>query len=115
MKIRVLAPAFVIVICCGVVYGQLFADNPVYNSYLTDNPPTIDGVISPGEWADAGVPYVFSFDPGGGAIAADPYGGETDLSFQFRTMWAFPWDVYFLVEITDDIANDAAHVPADRP
>ena len=75
MTFRLLTAACVMAVtCCGVVDAQLPDDNPVYNSYLTFNPPTIDGVISPGEWDDAGDPYVMTWDPGGSAIPADPFG-----------------------------------------
>jgi hypothetical protein len=120
MKFRLLIAAFAMIACYDVVDAQLPDDNVVYNSYLAFTPPTVDGVISPGEWDAAGDPYVFSFEPGGDTnFPEDPYGGDADLSFQFRTMWTPLWDVYFLVEITDDIAMDAAHDPGlngvDRP
>ena len=52
---------------------------------------------------------MFTFEAGGATnIPADPFGGEDDLSFQFRSMWTPLWDVYFLVEVTDDIAMDDA-------
>ncbi len=116
MKFRLLLTAFLMARCCGAVDAQLPDNNPVFNSYLTFTPPSIDGMISPGEWDAAGDPYVLSFAPGGFTnIPEDPYGGDADLSFQFRTMWTPLWDVYFLVEVTDDIAMDAEHNPSERP
>jgi hypothetical protein len=98
----------------ATAHGQLPDSNPVYLSYLGDESerPIIDGVIDPGEWTAAGEPHFISAE--GTKIPADPFGGDADLSFQFRTMWVAPWDVYFLIEINDDIAMDAAHNPADR-
>ena len=115
MKFRLQIAAFAVAACCNVVNAQLLDDNVVYDSYVTFSPPSIDGIISPGEWDAAGDPYVFSFEPGGTNISEDPYGGDADLSFQFRTMWTPLWDVYLLVEVTDDIAMDAAHDPSERP
>lgn len=95
--------------------AQLFDEHPVYNSYRVDTPPVIDGILDLNEWAGAGEPIVFnettnpdSIDP---SLNGHPYGGEEDLSFQFRSMWVAPWDLYFLVEINDNIAMDEAHEP----
>jgi hypothetical protein len=80
-------------------------------SYKTDTAPTIDGVIDPGEWDAAGPPIVVLPDSPnaqiGRDIPEDVYGGASDLSFQFRTMWVEPWTAYFLFEVTDDIAMDS--------
>ena len=88
-------------------------DLSIVHAYLTDAPPTIDGIISPGEWDAAGLPIVVApTDDIGTAFPDDPYGGPEDLSFQFRAMWAEPWTAYFLFEVTDDIAMEA--MPGNR-
>ena len=99
------------------VPAQLLDENEVFRSYLTSRPPVIDGMIEPNEWAAAGPPIVVNNDVRPDAIGGDdlePYGGASDLSFQFRSMWSPPWDIYFLVEVTDDVAMDDAHNLADR-
>jgi hypothetical protein len=55
---------------------------------------------------------VLSQDEGGTAFPEDPFGGPSDLSFQFRTMWVEPWTVFFLFEVTDDIAMEI--IPQNR-
>ncbi len=94
--------------------AQLFDDHPIYRSYLSETTPVIDGIIDVDEWAAAGPPIVInsmSLSEGlNPSLHGHPYGGDEDLSFQFRSMWVAPWDLYFLVEINDDIATDAAHM-----
>lgn len=86
-------------------------DRSIVNSYRTDTAPTIDGIIEPGEW-DAAGPWI-EVKSGivgvrlGDYIAADVYGGDSDLSYRFRTMWMGDWFIYFAYEITDDIAMDS--------
>ena len=99
--------------------AQFFDEHPVFNSYLADNPPIVDGIISLNEWAAAGEPivvdsnspYADSINP---SLNGHPFGGDEDLSFQFRSMWVAPWDIYFLVEINDNIAMEESFV-TDRP
>lgn len=83
-------------------------DRSVVNAYLTAEAPTIDGVIEPGEWDAAGPPIVVTSESPGARFAnhieEDPYGGDADLSFQVRIMWMGDWFLYFLYEVTDDIA-----------
>lgn len=87
-------------------------DLSTIRAYKTDTPPTIDGTISPGEWDAAGPAIVISADEGDTAFPEDPFGGPSDLSYQFRAMWAEPWTAYFLFEITDDIAMEI--IPQNR-
>jgi hypothetical protein len=92
-----------------VAFGQ--AEDRWIPAYKTAGAPTIDGTIDPGEWDAAGPPIFVNQDSpnaglGTGAISEDVYGGDADLSFQFRAMWAEPWMVYFLIEVTDDIAME---------
>lgn len=116
MKFRLLLAAFSMAVCGNVVNAQVLDDNPVFNSYFTFSVPTVDGIISPGEWDAAGDPYVLTFEPGHFTHhPEDPYGGNDDLSYQFRSMWQAPWDVFFLVEVTDDIAMDDEHNPPGFP
>ena len=86
-------------------------DRSIIRAYHTDRPPTIDGVISPGEWNAAGPPIVVLPDSPNALlndqIPEDPFGGADDLSYQFRVMWSGDWMVYFLYEVTDDIAMDS--------
>jgi hypothetical protein len=98
------------VLSAQVLWGQ--AENRMIPSYKTTTLPKIDGTIGPGEWDAAGPPIVVNQNSpnvglGTGALPDDVYGGDDDLGFSFRTMWAEPWTVYFLVEITDDIAMDS--------
>ena len=102
----------------AMLHSQLLDDNEVFESYLTSIPPVIDGILDLNEWAAAGPPIVVNNDVRPGSIAGDdlePYGGADDLSYQFRSMWVAPWDVYFLVEVTDDVAMDDDHNLANRP
>ena len=107
---RSLRIAFMTCVVMGVtvscVRGQ---DRSVINAYKTDTSPTLDGIIEPGEWDAAGPPIVVTMDSPnaqlGDDIPEDPYGGDSDLSYQFRVMWEEPWNVYFLYEVTDDIAQ----------
>ena len=94
-----------------VLTSPVFAQSIDVPAYLTDSPPAIDGVISPGEW-DAAGPATFvtaddparGFDPG--AIEDDEFSGDQDLSFSYRVMWEEPWTAYLLIEVNDDIAMD---------
>ena len=107
---RSLRIAFMTCVVVGVtvscVCGQ---DRSVINAYKTDTRPTLDGIIEPGEWDAAGPPIVVTVDSPNAlfdnGIPEDPYGGDSDLSYQFRVMWEEPWNVYFLYEVTDDIAQ----------
>ena len=74
-----------------LVYGQ--AEDRWMPAYKTTTAPTIDGSIDAGEWDAAGPPIVVNQDSpnrglGTGGIAEDVYGGDEDLSFSFRAMWA---------------------------
>lgn len=86
-------------------------DRSIVNSYQTSTAPTIDGVIEPGEWDAAGQWIVVNSEsPGarfGDHIADDTFGGDSDLSYRFKTMWMGDWFIYFAYEITDDIAMDS--------
>jgi hypothetical protein len=92
-----------------LVWGQ--AEDRWIPAYKTAAAPTIDGSLEPGEWDAAGPSIFVNQDSpnrglGTGAIAEDVYGGDDDLSFSFRAMWVEPWMVYFVIEVTDDIAMD---------
>jgi hypothetical protein len=92
-----------------MAFGQ--AEDRWMPAYKSTTTPTIDGVIEPGEWDAAGPAIFVNQDSpnsglGTGGIADDVYGGDADLSFSFRAMWAEPWMVYFLIEVTDDIAME---------
>lgn len=99
----------VLALLCAVSAGSTAAaQDRSIPAYLTTKAPKIDGKIDAGEW-DAAGPAIFVNkdrpDAGfGNAIAEDPFGGDADLSFQFRAMWEAPYTVYMLVEINDDIA-----------
>lgn len=86
-------------------------DRSIVNSYQTSTAPTIDGVIEPGEWDAAGQWIEVRTDsPGarfGEDIDEDVFGGDSDLSFRFKTMWMGDWFIYFAYEVTDDIAMDS--------
>ncbi len=101
----------VLAVACVVFSGGLRAqefDRSIIPAYFTDAPPTLDGVISPGEWDAAGTPITVLPDSPNAQLAndigEDVYGGPDDLSFQFRAMWSGPDTVYFLYQVTDDIA-----------
>ena len=94
----------------SAVTAALFAqeERAVIRAYQTTSAPEVDGVISDGEWDAAGPPIVVSAEDGGTAFEDDPFGGPSDLSYQFRVMWEEPWVAYFLFEVTDDIAMEFA-------
>ena len=83
-------------------------DRSVVRAYKTDTPPLLDGFIDPGEWDAAGPPIVVTENSPNANIfhdiPDDSFGGDDDLSFQFRVMWTEPWMAYFLYEVNDDIA-----------
>ncbi len=106
--------------CRGYMYLLVFVfivtgigvaqDRSVVLSYQTDTAPTIDGVIEDGEW-DAAGPWieVTAESPGArfdNGIDEDEFGGDSDLSYRFKTMWMNDWFIYFVFEITDDIAME---------
>ena len=108
------------VILSSSAAAQLFDENEVFKSYLVtpQEAPVVDGIIEPFEWDAAGPPIVVNSETRPGQLGGDtlePYGGDEDLSFQFRSMWVAPWDIYFLVEVTDDVAMDDDHNLPDRP
>lgn len=108
----------ILLVACVAVVSVEAQDRSVVNSYRADTRPTIDGVISPGEW-DAAGPWieVTSDSPNArfdDAIAEDEYSGPDDCSYRFRTMWdgagndlGESWIIYFVFEITDDIAMES--------
>lgn len=101
---------FALLMSTCVSFSAVAQDRSVVNSYLTNTAPTIDGKIDAGEW-DAAGPWIEVKEglPGvrlGDHIADDPFGGDSDLSFRFRTMWMGDWYIYFAYEITDDIAME---------
>ncbi|MCA9211646.1 MAG: PEP-CTERM sorting domain-containing protein [Planctomycetales bacterium] len=94
-----------LILCSSILFAQ-DDDRSIVRAYKTDKAPEIDGVISDGEWDAAGPPVLVAFDDVGTAFPDDPFGGPSDLSFQYRAMWEEPWTVYFLFEVTDDIAME---------
>ena len=95
-----------LVICAAAVNVHAQDDLSVVKAYLTDTAPEIDGEISPGEWDAAGPAIVVAPEDLDTEFEDDPFGGPSDLSFQFRVMWEEPWTAYFLFEVTDDIAME---------
>ena len=104
------------IICSALALCALLGQNGTaqdrsFPAYLSTTAPKIDGKIDLGEWDAAGPAIVVNQDRplaglGLNAIAEDPYGGDADLSFQFRSMWVEPYTLYTLVEVTDDIAME---------
>ncbi len=87
-------------------------DLSLIRAYQTEQAPQLDGEITAGEWDAAGPPLRVAVEDAGTAFPEDPFGGPSDLSYQFRAMWQAPWTVYFLFEVTDDIAMEV--IPANR-
>ena len=93
--------------------GVQAQDRSIVKSYKTDTAPVIDGEIDGAEW-DAAGPWINVTVDSPNARGAtdlipdDVWGGDSDLSYRFKSMWQEDTTNFFILyEITDDIAMDS--------
>lgn len=110
MVIRIKALACLVVV--GITCTAFAQDRATVSSYRTDAAPTIDGEIDGDEW-DAAGPWILVNQDAPNAfteadlIEEDPFGGDEDISFRFKTMWQEDTANFFIVyEVFDDIAME---------
>lgn len=93
---------FLVGICTCYAQDRSESERRTISVPLTDSPPTVDGVLSPGEWDDAAYDNVLLPDKGFYGDGNDRWDGPEDHSYEFWVKYDNTY-VYFAVSITDDI------------
>ena len=98
------------VVCLGFVFGVYAAyaqdreesERRTIQVPFTDSIPTIDGVLSPGEWDDAAYDSVLPPDTGFYGDGNDLWDGPEDIRFEFWVKYD-ETNIYFAVSVVDDV------------